>query len=450
VIREKSQILREGTPRYPGAFYRLATPEVFAGGAFVSTFTVVPTMQERHLTNSFSHKFKIEHAVPATEGAVSDRRSTAPPRIDFLLLPLIGIFTVTVMIGSSEIVSRSAFPGFAENEIDTCALSKTSGGHHKPNCSVTLKVSEGPPYAENYNGCGYRSIAPCGPKSPGHTRIALIGSSFSLGWGVPYEQSFAGETERDLTLACHRPVEIQNLSAAGLQPLQIEARVGEALALRPDLLIIVIDPQDAHVDYTSAEMQSRDRPVALEQRAHYFSPLRNLARTLKSRLYSITVAEHYLYYDQDAYDRHYLQYGDEADFLRKPLSDRWAKRYSNLDVLIGEMADQAKQAGVQMVLAPGLQRAQVGLMHDRSLPPGVDPFEFDRRLATIAARHSIATISSDDEFARIGNPSNLFYAIDGHLNAEGNDVYHRALTRGLLSGGFEAFKGCPVYRLLSN
>ncbi len=154
------------------------------------------------------------------------------PRRDYILLPLISLITIIAMIAAAETVSRVIWPDYS---VDPCFL---SGGHHKPNCSAKLKTMEGPAYIESYNECGYRTLASCGPKPPGHIRVALLGSSFALGFAVPYEDTYAVKTEQQLSKACQRPVEIQNLGAEQLQPLQMYRRVYEALALQPDLLII--------------------------------------------------------------------------------------------------------------------------------------------------------------------------------------------------------------------
>src|SRR5579875_1567383 len=129
------------------------------------------------------------------------------PRRDYILLPLLSLLTIVLLIGGSEAVARIGWPDYTE---DPCSL---PDGHHKPNCSAVLKAMEGPRYLEAYNECGYRSRASCGPKPAGHIRIAMLGSSFTLAFAVPYDQGFPGEVEQRLSNACKRPVEIQNLSA---------------------------------------------------------------------------------------------------------------------------------------------------------------------------------------------------------------------------------------------
>jgi hypothetical protein len=365
--------------------------------------------------------------------ATSDTRL---PRRDYFIIPLISLITIAVMIGSAETASRVIWPDHSE---DACSQSL---GHHKPNCSTMQKTMEGPAYIEAYNQCGYRSVAPCGPKPPGHTRIALLGSSFTLGFGVSYEQAFPGKTEQELTKACKRPVEIQNLSGVQLQPIQIYRRVDEALALQPDLLILSINPTDAHTDYSDDDIRDRDEPAALERRVPPMSPLKKLIKNASDQLTFIQVLQHFRYLNQDDYIHHFLQYGDEVDYLRTPLSETWTRRFAQLDILLGAVAEKARQKGVPVVFISGLSRVQVGLMSESSRPTGIDPFAFERGFAEIAARHGIVNIDPTALFSGRPDAANLFYPVNGHLTEEGNTVYQQALTRGLLSSDLAIFQAC--------
>ena len=362
-----------------------------------------------------------------------------PPR-DYFLLPLISLITIIVMLASAETVSRVAWPEYSE---DPCSL---SAGRHKANCSSKQKTMEGAAYVEAYNECGYRSLAPCGPKPPGHIRIALLGASFGLGFGVAYQQAFPAKTEQQLTMACGRQVEIQNLSAIQLQPIQIYRRVDEALALQPDLLILSINPFDAHTDYSDEDMRDRDEPAALDRKVPPMPPLKRLINNTSDQFTFIQVLQHFRYLDNDDYIHHFLQYGDEVDYLREPLSDAWTRRFAQLDVLLGEISDKAHEKGVPVVFISGISRVQAGLMSEPNRPAGVDPFLFERKFAEIAARHDIVNIDPDSEFSHRPNAANLFYPVNGHLTEEGNTVYEQALTRGLLSSNLAVFRGCSIAR----
>lgn len=374
--------------------------------------------------------------LPPHEIETHAKAETQLPRRDYFLLPLISILTVILMFGSAETVSRVVWPDYSE---DSCSLFV---GHHKPNCSVKQKTMEGPAYLESYNECGYRSLAPCGPKPPGNIRIALLGSSFTLAFGVAYEDGFPAKTEKQLTTACRRPVEIQNLSGVQLQPIQIYRRVDEALALHPDVLIVSINPTDADEDYTDQDMRDRDQPDALQRKVPPVSPLKKFIKETEDKVTFVQVLQHFRYLDPDDYLKHFLQYGDQVDYLRQPFTEAWVRRFDHLDFLLGEIAQKAHEKNVPVVFISGLSRVQVGLMSKQNRPPGIDPFAFENQFAKIAARHGIVNIDPDADFARRSNVMDLLYPVNGHLTAEGNAVYQQALTRGLLSSDLAIFRDC--------
>jgi hypothetical protein len=239
-------------------------------------------------------------------------------------------------------------------------------------------------------------------------------------------------------------VEIQNLSGIQLQPIQIYRRVDEALALQPDVLVVSINPFDAHTDYSDEDMRNRDEPAALDRKVPPMPPLKKLIKNTSDQFTFIQVLQHFRYLDENDYIHHFLQYGDEVDYLRVPLSDAWARRFTQLDVLLGEIADKARRKGVPVVFISGLSRVQAGLMSEASRPAGVDPFLFERELAEIAARHDIVNIDPDPGFSEHPHATNLFYPVNGHLTEDGNTVYGQALTHGLLSSDLAIFQGCTI------
>jgi hypothetical protein len=139
------------------------------------------------------------------------------PRRDWVVLPLIAIATIAFIAACSEVVARVVW---AEHEEDACYLSHgPKGGHFLPNCISRTKIAEGPWVENSYNSCGYRTLEQCGPKPPGTTRIAVLGSSFSYGYAVLYKSAYITQAQQMLTRECRRPVEFQNLSVPAL-PLE--------------------------------------------------------------------------------------------------------------------------------------------------------------------------------------------------------------------------------------
>lgn len=161
-------------------------------------------------------------------------------RRDYIVLPLLSLLTLVVMFAGAEVVTRIFWP---EGGTDVCAVyDPMTGFREKPNCTALLKSPETPWVAHTFNNCGYRTVEPCGLKPPGTIRIAPLGSSIAEGYLVPYPDTFAVQAASLLTRLCHRPVEVQNLAAAGSEPIYVYHRMDEALALQPDAIIFAINP----------------------------------------------------------------------------------------------------------------------------------------------------------------------------------------------------------------
>jgi hypothetical protein len=136
-----------------------------------------------------------------------------------------------------------------------------------------------------------------------------------------------------------------------------------------------------------------------------------------------------------------MAYGDNADFLRVPFTPRWQKRYSNLDVLVGDISKKAQSASVPMVLLLGLTPAQIALADSRPRP-GVDANAFPGEIAEIAAKHQILAVNVLPSFAGRADVNSLYYQVDGHPSPKGHHVIASLLDKQLLSAGLPIFAGC--------
>ncbi len=113
-----------------------------------------------------------------------------------------------------------------------------------------MKNVEGSWTTNYYNECGYRSPTSCGPKPAGSVRIAILGSSVSEGVYVPYEKTFPARVAAELQRQCNKTIDIQNLGVPNTSPIYVYRRLGEVLALKPDIVIFVVTPFDMeqHID----------------------------------------------------------------------------------------------------------------------------------------------------------------------------------------------------------
>jgi len=384
-----------------------------------------------------------EHRSNSLASSSVSQHATLPKR-DYFLLPLISLATILLIFGVSEILTRVIW---AEHKAGSCTIvDPVAGDHFKPNCTVCSKNAEGPWTTYQYNECGYRSATSCGPKPPGAIRIAILGSSVSQGLYVPYEQTYFARTASDLSRSCNRPVDVQNLGVPGSSPIYAYRRVHEALALQPDVVLYLIAPFDLEQRIDPKELAERNNPARTDAPAKaavhlMLSPMKRLEGTLvESR--TVLVAQHFLFQNRGTFLRMYMLYGDKADFLRQPFTPAWQQRFADLDLIIGDMAEKLRAAGVPLVVIPVPSRAEAALLSSRELPPNIDPSAFGLQIESIAAKHGAMYVDLMQPFSNIPNSENLFYVVDGHVTPEGQKIIAQVLSKKLLDGSIPAFAHC--------
>ena len=366
------------------------------------------------------------------------------PRRDFLLLPGIGLLTILFMLASAEILARIAWP---EHETDPCAIADASGhSHFRANCKSRIKSPEGPWVDNSYNECGYHTLESCGPKRPGTVRIAVLGSSFSYGYLTPYDQTYTTLSGRELANQCKRNVEFQNLGVLGVSLNLVDTyrRTDEALALKPDVLLLALTPFDVTKEISSEELSARNEPPALKQEAkpaEVGNWLRNRVMAPIKQSRAVLMLQHYMFESPLTFANLYMFYGDNADYLRQPVSIRWQQRFSNLDTILGDMSRKAQAASVPLVIFLGPSTAQAALLNSHPRP-GVDPVAFDTEVAAIASKYGILVVDPLANLANRANVMSFYYPVDGHFNADGQRVLADVLEKKLLASGYPAFAAC--------
>lgn len=366
-----------------------------------------------------------------------------PPRRDFLLLPLIVVLTALFMLGGAELVSAHFFQ---EAQQGNCSVpDRLLPYRYRPNCSYANKAAEGPVVQYAFNDCGYRSRKACRPKPAGSTRIALLGASTAEGFKVAYEDGLAPRVEASLTQSCRRPVEIQNMGIAGFGPLHQYIRLDEALALNPDIVMLVITPYELADPMDPVLFENRDHPERLKRapaqgerkkprganQAEWLAE----ASAILSNSRAALAAQYFLFQDRQQYTKLFLMHGDKADYLRVPFSKAWQDRFNTLDILLGEMANRIHAHGLPFVLVMTPQRIQSTLSDPASRPPGVDPEALGRRIGEIAKAHNIEFIDTYGAFRQMPDSEKLFYPVDGHMTPGGHALAAQAMTRALSAPG---------------
>jgi hypothetical protein len=361
-------------------------------------------------------------------------QAVALARRDYFLLPLLSLLTMVLLFAGTEIVTRMLWT--AEEHGYCLAFDPIVGPHGKPDCVFTVKVSEAPaPVVHRFNHCGYRSEASCGPKAPGVFRIALLGSSIAEGYIIPYNQMLGSQLTNTLRQVWPRRVELENLGAEACPPIYSYRHVGEALHLQPDAVVLILNPWDLEQDVDPKLMALRDDPKPID---HAPAPTINLNPVQQLQAWAhesrtMLVAQHYMLQDEATFIKLYLMAGgDHTAFVRYPFSPSWSRRFGVTDILLGEMARKIHAAGARFLVVAVPERAQVLMLRDPNLPPGIDPYAFTRELSHMAGKHGILFVDGLKAFAGCRDPESLFYVVDGHPTPLAHKILGEAAARELI------------------
>jgi hypothetical protein len=358
---------------------------------------------------------------------------------DYLILLLISGATVLALGILAEESARFLFP----TRSDTCK-SPSSGTDFVPNCTSFQKIAEGPFVVNHYNECGYFSAESCGPKPPNALRVAVIGSSISRGYGVPYAESFAARTTVELSKRCRRPVEFQNLGMAWPEPAadvrnHFSGRINDAFELSADVIMFVVSAWDMwkfRSDSVALTMPDQAQFKGLP----FYDLLHAMAETfreLREGSRAVLVLRHLIDLDSDTFVRGYLSNGDESDYLRRPLTKAWLARLNFIDLLLKELSSKAAEKGVPVIVVFVPPAAQVILATHSNVDFGLDPFALDREIAAIAAKNGADYIDLLEQMRQARHPLDMYYLVDGHPNALGHAAIAAAAESGLLmNSGF--------------
>ena len=361
------------------------------------------------------------------------------PRRDLWLLPLISILTVLLLFIVTETGSRILYPEQVKNACQ--ASDPAMEGRYLPNCTAMTKLAEGPWVTNSYNECGYRSSQPCGPVPPGTRRIAVIGTSLSEGYMVPYQQTAAAILAADLTTKCHAPVEVQNLGALSQGGEHLVSQMEAALRLEPQAVLMLFGPHDLQTPAGAENVAPTAAPVIQNSLQHRVWTLLKTSR-------AAVVLQSLIFRNASLYASVYLRYQDQADFLRTPLSAAWRQRLSWFDLIMGRMAGKAQAAKVPLVFAYIPLEAQAALLQQHNLPSDVNISQFSNEIAQLTARHGIIYLDTTTEFRDLADPMKVFYHVDTHLTGDGYSVIAATLAEQLTKSAL-SFANCNDNEQLS-
>jgi len=390
------------------------------------------------------------HDVEAHE--IGDRRPAVRPephirawpfRSDLVRLPAIALATWLVIGLAGEGLARLYYP---EQQNDRCHIVNMAGGSFQPNCHSRIKMFESAWVDNDYNDCGYRSAHSCKTKPVSALRVAVMGTSVTRGLWLSYGHSLIGRMEHDLSAACSRPVDVQNVALAdsvwvaksSWLPLwhHIADRLGEAISLRPDAVVLVISPFDL-ASYTAVPdgAAPAGQPMATEPPPSFRQRVTGLLKSIKDALANdsrlILVARHFAYRDDQRFLANELSRGDSSDYLRTPFTPNWILRLKVADETISRMADQARAAGLPFMVVLMPHRTQAMLSVPNADRHHTDPFALGDALESIAVAHHAGFADVTKTISHIRKPGNLFFLINGHPNDEGEAALSGAIDHEL-------------------
>jgi GDSL-like Lipase/Acylhydrolase family len=255
-------------------------------------------------------------------------------------------------------------------------------------------------------------------KPPDTFRIAVLGSSMDMGWGVRYDDTYLNQFERWLDshaarrdLGPRRRFEVLNFAVAAYSPMQrLETLRRKVRGFRPDLVI-----------YSATTLDTRLMEI------HLCDMLRKNIDLKFDFLGEATALAEIVYDD--------IRIDAESRIINK---DRLKTKLRPLfwglyDTALGEIAAECRAAGVPIivVIIPRVGKADAPSARAESVA----------RLKAIAAHHGLTVFDLADVFDPFDPVSLEIAAWDDHPNATG----HRRLFLGLARA---VVKNREVYHLL--
>ena len=244
-----------------------------------------------------------------------------------------------------------------------------------------------------------------------------------VGLYVPDDRLFSARSAPALQQILGRPVQFENLGGIG-PDFRFQYRfANEIKNLQADGVFFIVVPFDLK--------RLDDTPLWAQQRTHkgrpWFFDLSNLAYFGRSSR-AFFVAQHFMLRDEDFAIRAFLMKGDPDDFAHVPETPVAEKRLERLGILVQRLSSELRDRGIPLYVIPMPSRLQAALIGRRTALPGVDPLAFPRRVAEIAHGAGAKCIDVIPEFEQTAHPERAFYAVDGHLNAFGNELLARAVV----------------------
>jgi hypothetical protein len=270
------------------------------------------------------------------------------------------------------------------------------------------RVLFGQPFVTNSHGMHSPEIAR--EKQPGTFRIAVLGASMDMGWGVTYQETYCHQLQEWLNrharrqgVADQRRFEVLNFAVAAYSPLQrLETLRRKVLAFHPDLVIF----SATLLDLRLTEIHLCD---ILREKA---DPTYEFVKTIINRA--------------GVRPDDLLVSGEGRLVYKERIKSRLQAHYWDLyDATLAALAGECRSAGVPLALVIIPRVGKADAPDARAEPVA--------RLKAIARHHALPVYDLTASFDRF-DPARLEIAAwDDHPNALGHHRLFLALARALVA-----------------
>ncbi len=382
------------------------------------------------------------------------------PRRDWIVLPMLGLLTISLLLGSTELIARHFFFN-SGSSVENCLIKDDplTGFRAIPNSVCRAREFESPWIEYRFNRCGQRADTECGPTPPGSYRIVLAGSSTAMGYQVQADQGLAELLPSELTRRTGHKIDVYDEAMMSEYPATVALRIKDLIAAKPNLILWVLTSWD--IEHPSEILPVV--PKANGNRAPFGGTKQRLERALAEKSPFQTVGDildtfhdvfaasrtkfllqHFLYMSPSQYIVASLSHGGGTqESLRDRLSAEWQDHLLQFDKSYAEVQQRATKAGVPLVvvLVPG--RVQAAMISAGQWPAGYDPYGLDNELHRIVEKHGGTYIPVLQDFRAIPNPEHDYYPVDSHPNASGHAILAGLLAKELTSGAIPTL-GAPA------